>query len=1036
MRRFLFVFPLIAGMVLAMAPSAAAQGVTTAAISGRVTDAQGAPLSGVQVVVTQTATGVSRGVLTRNDGRYLLPGLAPGGPYRIEVRSLGRGTEIRESVTLALGQTTEFNFALSEQAVEIEGIEVTAARSAIISEGRTGTSAVVDDSTIARMPTITRDFTDFTRLVPQVSTGAGTSAAGRNNRFNSIQIDGAVNNDLFGLAASGTPGGQAGTKPITLEAIQEFQVVIAPFDVRQGGFTGAGINAVTKSGTNDFKGSVSYYGKNEGLVGTYQLPGGQTAPDVDDFSQNDLAFSLGGPVIQDRMHFFVAGERSERSSPIGTVVGVNADVTPAQVQEVYDYLVGQYDFNPGEMGAFQLGRESMNLFGRLDFNINDQHRLTLRHNYVDAFDDNPSRSPSSYGFGNSGYVFNSLTNSSVLQLNSALSNTVFNELRLGYSTVRDNRDIGQPFPRIRIDYAEGSVIAGPDNYSGKNALDQDIFEITNDLTVMLGEHTLVFGTSNELFSFSNLFVRNALGNYTFASFDDFVAGDANYYEYSYLLPGGDERAEFPARRYSFYAQDAWDVTPDFVLNLGLRYDLSTLPESPKYNAAVEDAYGVRTDAVPSSNGLFNPRVGFNWDVLGDRTTQVRGGAGFFSGRTPFVWISNAYGNTGLDYVRFSCNERFGDTAPAFTADPDNQPTSCAAGGFSPPNEINLVDPDFKFPQVFRTSFAIDRELPFGLIGTLEGLHTKTVHDVLYQNLNVGAASGTVEGGRPYYTRNRAAGIGDVILMTNTDEGYSYNLTAQVQRPFRDDWSFSAAYTYSQAKDVNPVTSSQAISNWRYNLTSGDPNNPPLGTSAFEVPHRILMSGSYRLDLLDRAPTDLSFIYVGESGRPYTFAYGDDINNDGSFGNDLMYVPASQDEIRFAESTNISAEQSWQNLNSLIESVSCLNEARGTIIGRGACRQPWSNRLDVRLAQNLRTFGTQQAQLTLDVLNFMNMLNSDWGVVEYTPYEDVDLLRLQSGSTPDAEGRHQYRPFAARDNVFQISNLASRYQVQLGIRYTF
>ncbi len=1028
-------------VTLGATTKADAQAVTTSSINGTVVTADGQPVSGAQVVVVNEATGTQQGVLTRADGRFNLPGLQPGGPYRIEVRNIGYRTEAVENVTLALGQTERFDFTLRDQAVAVEGFQVTGERGEIISRSRTGTSSVIGQQKIERAPTITRDFTDFTRLTPQISTNTpGTSAAGRNNRFNSIQIDGAVNNDLFGLAASGTPGGQAGARPITLEAIQEFQVVIAPFDVRQGGFTGAGINAVTRSGTNQFRGTASYFGRNENLVGRFTDFAGETSAPVADFNQSDLAFSLGGPIVRDRAHFFVAGEVSNRSAPIGTVLGVNSDLVQSDVDEVRNILINEHGYDPGTTGALNLGQNSLNLFGRADVQLTQDHRLTLRHNFVDASDDNLSRGVRSFSYEHAGYIFNSTTNSTVAQLNSNFGQGFFNELRIGFTTVRDNRDTGQDFPRVTVVTPNGTINAGPDNFSGRNALDQDVLEVTNDFSFNLGNHNITLGTNNEFFRFSNLFIRNPFGNYRFSSLDDFRAGNPEFYEYSVLLPGGAERAEFPARRLSLYGQTQWDVTPNLVLTGGLRYDVPQLPEAPALNQQVLDEFDRRTDQVPHNNGLFNPRLGFNWDVTGNQNTQLRGGVGTFSGRTPFVWISNAFGNTGLDFNRFSCNEAFGDTPPQFVADPANQPTSCAEGGFTPPSEINLVDPDFRFPQVFRGSLAIDQRLPLGLIGTLEGLYTQTIHDVLYQNLSIAGPTGRTVEGRPEYGRRFVSGISDVIDITNTDQGYTYNLTAQVERPFDGVWDLSAAYTFSQARDLIPGGSSQAISNWRFNLTPDDPNNPPLARSRFEIPHRFIVSGSYRAAISERFPTDISMVYVGESGQPYSYTYSGDVGGDGSFGNNLIYVPRDQSEIRFREEGGITPEQSWQNFNDFIERVPCLRENRGQVIERGACREPWFNRFDLRIAQNVTTFREQNAQITLDILNFGNLLNRDWGRQQFISNESDSPLvltnRNQAEVGEDGQVRHLYRAFAPRENIYSISNLGSRYQIQLGLRYSF
>ena len=490
---------------------ATAQGVTTSAVTGRVTNEQGEPIEGAAVVATNTRTGAEYRAVTRGDGRFLLQGLQPGGPYRVQASRVGLATQSRAGVSLALSQTETVDFTLAAQAVLLEAIAVTAEdEGAVISPGRTGTAMVISDSAISRLPTISRDFTDFTRLVPQISTsGSGTSGAGRNFRFNSIQIDGAANNDLFGLASSGTPGGQAGTKPITLEAIQEFQVVLAPFDVRQGGFTGAGINAVTKSGTNDFEGSFAFFGRNENLVGNYQYDGSGTSvrsSDFNEFKQNELAFSLGGPIMRDRAFFFVAGEMSRREAPNGTFVTAggsgftttgSATISGARVDSVATILRDRYGYDAGTYDELNLRRESNNLFARFDVNLGSSNRLTLRHNYVDAFDDNFTRSDASFYLSNAGYVFNSTTNATVGQLNSTLGNQLFNELRVGYTTVRDNREVPSTlFPRVEVDLPAGAcegsscrVVAGSENFSVANALDQDVLEITNDLTFSRGDRS-------------------------------------------------------------------------------------------------------------------------------------------------------------------------------------------------------------------------------------------------------------------------------------------------------------------------------------------------------------------------------------------------------------------------------------------------------------------------------------------------------------------------------------------------------------------
>ena len=1032
-------FALVATFVLA--GQVAAQAVTTAVLTGRVSDPARGPIAGAQVSITNLATGVATGVQTRDDGRYQAAGLRPG-VYRVAVEYIGFRGEVAESVQLLLGVTERLDFVLQQQAVELSGIEVTGERSGVISRGRTGTGTVLAQEAVATTPTVTRNFADLTRLTPQVTSVRvadgveATSGAGRNNRYNNIQIDGAVNNDLFGLAASGTPGGQADARPITLEAIQEFQVLIAPFDVRQGGFTGANINAVTKGGTNDFTGSAAYYGRNQNFIGRYKQFNDSLAPEIDDFSQFDLALSLGGPIARDRAHFFVAGEISRREEPFGAILGQNTGPTIAEVQQIEQIARSQYGYDPGRNDQFPRETDSNNIFARLDFALSPEHRLTLRHNYVDATADRTTGGPgSTFGWSNSGYAFGSTTNSSVAQLNSTLrAGSVFNEFRVGLTFVRDTREIGDPFPRVRVNLGSNNVRIGPDEFSGQNALDQDIIEITNDLTFSRGAHNITLGTSNEFFQFSNLFVRNSFGNYTFASIEDFETGNANDYEYSFLLPGGDVRAEFPVRRYSVYAQDQWAATDDLTLTFGLRVDMTHFPDEPKENAVVAAAnLGRRTSDMPGLTAQFNPRIGFNWDALGDRSTQVRGGVGLFSGRTPFVWISNAYGNTGLDYARFRCQN---DEAPLFNPDPASQARQCATSTTLIPNEINTVDPDYKFPQLFRASAAVDREIGSGFIASVEGLYSKTLNDILYRNLLVQqAADATMVEGRRRYVRTAVSGIGDVIDLSNSSEGYGWDITFQVQRPIRDRWGVNLAYTRADAWDKNVGGSSQAVSNWRFNPTAGDPNDPKLARGSYVNRHKVLATGSYQLNLIRQAPTTVSLVYVGSSGQAYSYVYSGDVNGDGQTGNDLAYIPSSPSDVRFYDGGTITPEQSWNNLNSFIESQDCVRDARGSIIERGACTEPWINQFDLRVVQQLHTFGRQRAEITLDILNVANLLNKDWGRREFIANETVNLLSVRS-NTPDANGRVLMNQFAPTERSTSISNLMSRYQLQLGARYAF
>jgi len=1018
-----------------------AQATTTSAVSGRVTGENGQPVAGAAVVATNTANGAVSRTVTQADGRYTISGLQPS-TYTLAVSRLGLQTSTRTGVRLTLGTTAQNDFALTSGAVALGGITAVAERNPIISSGRTGTSSVISDSSLRRAPTLSRDLADFTRLVPQLavtntSTGA-VSAGGRNNRFNNLQIDGTPNNDLFGLAGSGTPAGQGGGKAITLEAIQEVQVVLAPFDVRQSGFTGASVNAVTRSGTNRFSGSITGLRRDEGLAGRFNTFADTVSRDLREFNQANYAGSFGGPIVRDKAFFFLAGEVGRRTEGGSYVAGTdqNAGVTQAQADLLAQQLQTLYGYDAGSSGPLTYKQPNTNIFGRLDFNLSANNRLTVRDNFVDSHRDNIGRnSTTNYPLANAEYQQFAKTNSFVAQLNSGFGR-FFNELRVGYLTERDHRATpGGAFPRITVNMGTGTrnVIAGTENSSIANILRQNILPISDDLSFSVGAHSFNVGTDNEFFSFYNLFWQNKYGNYTFTSDSLFLAKRPATYQYQYLREGGNEAAEFNVRRLGAYLQDRWSLMDNLVLTLGVRLDATSFPDHPSDNPLVHQYYSNRsTSDVPGTATLFSPRVGFNWDVLGDKTTQVRGGAGIFAGRQPYVWISNLYGNTGVDFVNFRCATQA--ASPTFSGDPNSQPTACV-GQTSPSLIVNTVDPNLKPPQVARYNLGVDRQLPLGLVATVEGLYTKTINDLYYRDLSLGVDSlhRTVEG-RPLQQINATPGLGNVFDLNNTSQGYTYSITGQLQRSFRDGWEASLAYTYGHAKDINSLTSSVAQSNYQFNLVRSNPNQPELTTSNYDYPSRLVGLVSRRFEWFRRLPTDLTVVYIGQSGQPYSYTYNGDVNGDTWTQNDLIYIPRDSTEIRFAPTTAISSAQSWQNFNNFVESVGCLRDHRGEVLERNTCRLPWTNRFDVKLAQNV-SINRQTAQFTVDVINVGNLLNRNWGR-QYFVSNQSDLVLSTSGTAVSANGHRTYGAFGQRTNAYQISDLDSRYQVQLGLRIGF
>ena len=1128
-----------------LAPTALAQGNTTAALTGVVRDASGETLIGANVVAVHEPSGTRVGGITRTDGRYDLRGLRVGGPYTVTASYIGYRTEARTGLTLNLGQIETVDFALADDAAEIGEVTVTAqSAGAVIAASRTGNATNVSEEEIEALPTINRSLTDLARLNPLSAGGGSSSLGGANNRYNNIQIDGATLNDVFGLAGNGTPGGQAGTQPISLDAIAEFNVEIAPYDVRSSGFTGGQINAVTKSGTNEFSGTARVLGRNSNLIGVINNT------EFTDFNEGTAVVTLGGPIVRDKVFFFLSAEREQSEFPdsfglAGSGAVNESDVTLAEVTAVSDIARTQYNYEGGTFDLVSDDRFSNKLLAKIDWNLDQNNRFSIRHNFVDASsDDGIGRGPNSFDLASRRYVFASTQNSTAAQVDSRFGNNATNEARFVFTAVRDDRSTENPFPNTSV-FTSGtnSVGLGIDRFSQANALDQNLFEFTNNLTLFQGAHTVTLGTSNQFYDFSNLFIQDYYGDYEFdasafgtgvsvegidgapTSTDLFRLGLPTRYRFSYasaydvddqgrlrlnaagnpvrtVNPEDQPRADFTAFQLGFYAQDEWTVTDRLRLTGGLRMDIPFVPEEPVENPLVSGtatvnadgtagptlaAAFVREDGTPystsntaSGNPLFSPRLGFNYraDGLAGRPLQIRGGTGIFSGRTPFVWISNQFSNTGADLARLdarlngSSYDIDGDGVISVseqgffggTPNPGDQPTPVTNAALSPvqTTEINLIDPDFKFPQVFRTNVGFDQELGLGFVATVEGIYSKAVNDIVYRNLNI-EQTRTSAYGRPLYFSETADGtlnlngtnrvnsnFTNALLLENTSEGYTYSGVLQLQRrtPREGGFGGSLSYTLNRATNVNNGSSSRAISNWQFN-ENVDINDPPLGTADFEVRHRVLSFLSYTTAYADRFTTQLGLFLDTQAGEPYSWIYNGDANGDGQRFNDLAYVPASETDI-FLTSDN------YDLLDAFIESEPGLEQSRGTFAERNSSRAPWQTRLDLQFNQGVQTIRGQRIDFEVTLVNLLNLLDSDWGRLRGTAFNNLNALRFQDyveagdvGSTlagrvvtADDIGKPvvSFDERTVRDGItgdaFNTQNLGSRWQLRFGVKYSF
>ena len=1048
------------------ARQAPAQTLTTGTLAGVVADQQGGVLPGATITAVHQPTGTQYETVTGSDGRYQIPNVRVGGPYTVTATLSGFRVQKEENVNVALGEERSLEFKMPLATIAETVVVV---GQATFNETRAGTAENVPAEAIQSLPTIQRGLFDFARTSPYFSVSpdsAGTDAfmsvAGRNPRYNSIQIDGAVNNDVFGIPATGTPGAQTGAQPISLDAIQEVQLVVAPYDVRQGGFTGGGINAVTKSGSNTFSGTGYWFGRNEKLTRSIPAIATTAVPSPADvklegFKDQQGGFSFGGPILRNKAFFFGNLDLGRKSLPTGFSAdgsggqawgGLNsAGVAShlADLQQITSILKTQYGYDPGSFSEISTPINNNKVFLRTDFNVSPRNQLTVRLNYVKGSKQVSSTgvpNSTTYAFPTDFYTSNEKVWSPVAQLNTTAAH-VFNEFRATYTRDRFTRTIPLPvFPFVRVDFSDGlNVRLGAENSSHANKLNQDIVEITDDMTWVMGKHTFVVGTHNEFLHFFNVFVQNLYGNYEFSAattagaIANLQSGFAQAYSRNFSNTSNRlEPAVFSVRQFGVYFGDQWRARSNLTLTYGVRLDVPNFPDTPHSNPLAVTDFGLHTDVVPAPK-MWSPRIGFNWDLSrgGTARSQVRGGVGFFTGRTPYVWMSNQYGNTGVDFTNINTGSVNNNTRIAFVADPNAQPTSIP-GGLTGSQTLNLIDPNYKYPEVVRGNLGYDRDLGiWGLIGTGEFLFTKNVKEIAYQNINYIPSGSTLPDGRIVY-RKLDTTLNDVFLLMNTSLGTTWTASAKIERPFKNGFNASGSYLYNRARSINDGTASTAGSNWANNPIGIDANNPPLTTSNNDARHRVNLTAVLPVPLGKGVRSTASFFYNGQTGRPYVILFNGNPNNDGRSNNDIAFIPATPDQVVVFNGT-------WDQLDAFINGDPASRNNRGTIPPRNAGRAPWFNQLDFRYAVNLPTYGRARVELTLDVFNLLNAFNKDWGWHYFPKFPNSSGNGLIGYGGIDAgTGKERLNLSTISSQTFQGTfdrdDLLSRATAQVGARIRF
>ncbi len=1033
---------------------------TAANINGRITDTEGEPLPGATIRAVHEPSGTEYGTTARSDGRYNLRNLRVGGPYTVRVTFVGFQEAQEEEITLELGQDYRLNFQMVDDDMELDELVIFGQRDAAISSDRTGTRSRIGRTELDRMPSISRSLQDYTRLTPQVS---GNNIAGRSGRRNEIYIDGVTFSDRFGLGGDAIP---TIGNPISLDAIDEFQVQIAPYDVRQGNFTGGSVNAVTRSGTNTFEGSIYGFGRNQNFLNANLGPDERP---IDQFYEYQTGLRLGGPIIEDQLFFFTNLEIKQETAPVETRVfgdegfaaGEDFDVSRDIMQDIRDITQNQYGYDPGGFDPIDQEEDDIKFFLKLDYNLAENHRLTYQQNNVRGFSDRgTSRSSNTFTFDN--YQYRQWGNQSnySLRLNSSFGDNVTTEAQIAYTRLRQEADWGDdPFPQVSIG-VEGdagqtrTVNLGVERFRHVNELNQDYVEFTGDLTYYTGDHVFTFGTNNYINFIENIFLQDFLGTYEFEDLEAFEEGRPSRYQYTYPTQLAiDEGMEQPAAdwRYNFfsvYAQDEWSATDNLTLTLGARLDITAFPDEPLSNPTFADQFPYDTGEAPETSFQFNPRFGFNWNR---DDTQIRGGVGLFSGGEPAVWLSNQYSNTGVDLNRLDARDL---PAGFFESDTDNQPRPGDVDGLDPieTTEVNVTDPDFRINQVLRSNLAVEQRLPGDLIASFEGLFTRNLHDIDYQNLNLDTDNPIFLGAtddRPFYStedeegnfsRNDvSADFTDILLLTNTNEGYQYSVTGQLRREAREGLFGSLSYTFSDGFSVNDGTSSRAISNWQFNTNKGNPNASELGRSIHTTRHRVLASASYRFEYGQRYATTISAVYDGRQGSAYDYVYTFGSNfifpptPNGDFtssATQLVYIPESMDEVEFVGDN---PEQQWADLQEFVANRDGLSH--GEIADRGTGFEPFIHEIDLRISQQIGFFGGQFLELTLDILNVGNLFNNEWGQQYFVPFGEAEIMTFH-GFTDDNRQRVSFEGFEDDMDLYNRSDISSRWRMQFGVRYTF
>lgn len=1015
---------------------------TTGVLEGKVTDNNGVSIPFASIILIDTETNFKYGTSSQESGHYVIANIPPGNQYQVEVRFIGFHPYKKSNITIYLGKTENLDILLKEENTTLDEV--------IITETSTKKNArIITTKQLLKTPTISRSVQDLTR---NLSDANQNSFGGASNRFNNFNIDGIASNDVVGFqepasgasgaTANGTPGSLSRSQPISFGAIKELSVKTSPFDVSVGNFTGANINVVTKNGTNTTKGELYAYGNNQLLIGSYA---NGIKQEVTDFYDMQFGAGIGGAIKKDNLFYYVNVEQAISDIPLIGAPGSSAsNISLETVTAIADKLKNDYNYDPGAFENNSIKTASTKIFARLDYNISTNHKLTFRNNFVKSYADNLEWNEAVFNFGNQGYRHNSILNGTTFELNSSLSENTANILTLGYTKVKENRTYdGRIFPHIEINDASNNIFAGTYREASIYNTDLNTFQLTNKLTYYKNNHTITGGL---LFQYNDIdygFLTAWNGRWAYNSVDDFlndepsrIRGVYHTTNNTFDFVNNQPSATIDVLTSAFYVQDKIRINDNFSINFGLRLDNQLLLDELPLSTLVQNTpeFSEFTNKI-SANPHINPRVRFEYSLDKNKNYKISGGSGFFTGRIPYLWFAYAEYISGTDYFNVDIRPN-GETV---LLEENLGTLAIQQPGLT---EINLIDNNFELPREWKTRLGFEAKLPNKFRFTAEATYTDVLNGIFFQSINRRQDFSTYSGAdnRLFYNGTKInSNFTNVFLLSNTNKGYRYNINLGLSKTIQNYNGF-IGYTNGKSKEVSSTVRNSSAANFEWNQAINS-HDPGVSFSNFDLRHKLVSSHSYNVNFKNKQQLQLSLLYTGTSGSPYSVVYQGDVNNDGSSRNDLVYIPTDISEIQLVDITDASgnlvtsAVAQWNQLNSFIENNDYLKENRGNYAERNGGRTPWNHQLDAKFNYNI-PLKKNSLNISLDVFNVLNLINNNWGRLVFVPNvtnSNFNLLELQG-----VENNDPVYQFTLDEDAtpWVIDAINSRWKAQLGVKYQF